>query len=142
MGSRQRSAIKFSHRFDGMPWAMPCTVLRLNLSSPRPSPFADAVLERVKKESLFVRAWNRRIVAGEPADETAFVRNHAVVGRLVLYAVDFGTSMGPDLIFRTVVPADNETVEKFKVLESIAEAPMNSADRGKARHRCVEGMLA
>ncbi len=117
-------------------------MLRLNFSSPRPSPFADAVLARVKNEPLFVRAWNRRVVAGEPADETAFVRNHAVVGKLVLYAVDFSTPMRPDLIFRTVVPADNETVEKFKVLESIAEAPMNSADRGRARHRCVEGMLA
>jgi hypothetical protein len=117
-------------------------MLRLNFSSPRPSPLADAVLARVKNEPLFLRAWNRRTVAGEPVDETAFVRNHAVVGRLVVYAVDFNTSMRPDLIFRTVVPADKETLEKFNVLESIAEAPMNSADRGKARRRPVEGMLA
>ncbi len=117
-------------------------MLRLNYSSPRPSPFADAVFERVKNDPLFLRAWNRRMVAGEAADENAFVRNHAVVGRVVVYAIDFSTPMRPDLIFRTIVPADKETLEKFNQLESIAEAPLNSPDHGRVRRRSMEEMPA
>ena len=49
----------------------------------------------------------------------------------LLYAIDFSTPMRPDLTFRTVVPADRETVEKFNLLEGIEEEPLKS-DRGRA----------
>jgi hypothetical protein len=117
-------------------------MLRLNYSLPQPSSFADAVYERVKNEPLFLQAWNRRVVSGEPVDENTFVRNHAVVGRLVVYAIDFNTPMRPDLIFRTVVPADRETAEKFSLLENMAEEALNSGHHGKMRQRSFEGMPA
>lgn len=96
-------------------------MFRLNYSSQRPSPYADAVYERIKGEPAFLQAWNRRLVAGELSNENVSVRNHAVVGRLFIYAIDLNTSMRPDLILRTLVPADRETAQKFKLLESLAE---------------------
>ncbi|MFY9630031.1 MAG: helix-turn-helix domain-containing protein [Candidatus Cybelea sp.] len=96
-------------------------MFRLNYSSQRPSPFAEAVYERIKDEPAFLQAWNRRLVAGEFSNENAAVRNHAVVGRLLVYAIEFNASMRPDLIFRTLVPADRETAEKFRLLESLAQ---------------------
>jgi transcriptional regulator with XRE-family HTH domain len=93
-------------------------MLRLNYSSQRPSPFAAAVYERVKNESLFQRGWDRRIVAGEFPSDQVMTRNHARVGRLSTYAFDFCTPMQPDLMFRTLVPADPETAAKFRQLEN------------------------
>ncbi len=96
-------------------------MFRLNYSSQRPSPFADAVLERVKDDPLFQRLWNRRVIAGELTNEDPTVRHHAVVGRLVVYAIDLSTPMRPDLMLRTLVPADDETAAKFTRLEEIGE---------------------
>jgi len=107
-------------------------MFRLNYSSQRPSPFAQAVYERIKDEPAFLQAWNRRVVAGECSNENATVRNHAVVGRLLVYRIDFNASMRPDLIFRTLVPADRETAEKFSVLESLAEKRPPSIARGQS----------
>jgi transcriptional regulator with XRE-family HTH domain len=104
-------------------------MFRLNYSSQRPSPFADAVYARVKEEPLFLQAWNRRLVAGEFSNENVAVRNHAVVGRLLVYSIDFNASMRPDLIFRTLVPADPETAEKFKLLEGLVEGRSPSTAR-------------
>ncbi|MFZ1018018.1 MAG: helix-turn-helix domain-containing protein [Candidatus Cybelea sp.] len=113
-------------------------MFRLNYSSQRPSPFAEAVYERVKDEQAFIQAWNRRLVAGECSDENAVVRNHAVVGRLLVYKIDFNASMRPDLIFRTLVPADRETVEKFRLLESLAETRAPSIARSAHLARTME----
>ena len=104
-------------------------MFRLNYSSSRPSPFADAVYERVKDDPLFQWAWNRRVVAGELSDESVTVRNHPLVGRIAVYAIDFGTAMRPDLFFRTLVPADEETVAKFNRLEGVEKARQQSHDR-------------
>jgi hypothetical protein len=45
------------------------------------------------------------------------IRNHAVVGRLDVYAVDLNVAMRPDLYTRTLVPANEETAAKFRRLE-------------------------
>ncbi|MGC2130423.1 MAG: helix-turn-helix domain-containing protein [Candidatus Aquilonibacter sp.] len=95
-------------------------MFRLNYTSKRPSPFAEAVYERVKNDPLFLRAWDRRVVAGELSSEGAMIRNHALVGRLLVYAIDMSTPMRADLIFRTLVPADKATAAKFAELEEIA----------------------
>ena len=114
-------------------------MFRLNYSSQRPSPFAEAVYERIKDEPYFLQAWNRRFVAGELSDQNASIRNHAVVGRVLVYAIDFNTSTRPDLILRTLVPADRETVEKFKLLESLAEKrPPAIVRRDSQRARTME----
>jgi hypothetical protein len=107
-------------------------MFRLNYSSPRPSPFADAVYERVKDEPLFQWAWNRRVVAGELSAENLMVRHHPLVGRIAVYAIDFGTPMRPDLFFRTLVPGDEETAEKFNRLEAVGNSRQQSQDRAGA----------
>ncbi len=94
-------------------------MFRLNYTSQRPSPYAEAVYERVKDDPLFLRVWDRRVVAGELSNENVMIRNHALVGRLLVYAIDFSTPMRADLIFRTLVPADQETAEKFSRLENV-----------------------
>ncbi len=92
-------------------------MFRLNLSSRRPSPFTNAVYERVKDDPLFQRAWNQRIVAGELTGKNITFRNHARLGGLAVYAMDFATAMRPDLFLRTLAPADEETARKFRRLE-------------------------
>ena len=106
-------------------------MLRLNYSSRRPSPFANPVYERIKDDPLFQRAWNRRIVAGELTNENVTVRNHALVGRLAVYAIGFSTPMRSDLIFRTVAPADEETARKFSQLQDAGSEWLDSIDRGE-----------
>jgi transcriptional regulator with XRE-family HTH domain len=96
-------------------------MFRLNYSKSRPSPFADAVYERVKDDQLFQWAWNRRVVAGELSDDNLMVRNHPLVGRVAVRAIDFSTVMQPDLLVRSLVPADQETAAKFRRLESNEE---------------------
>jgi transcriptional regulator with XRE-family HTH domain len=93
-------------------------MFRLNYSSPNPSPFVPAVFERVKDHPLFQEAWNHRIVASELSNENIMVRKHKMVGELSVYGVDFGTPTRPDLIVRTLVPADEATAAKFNSLEN------------------------
>ncbi len=102
-------------------------MFRLNYSKPRPSPFADAVYQRVKDDPLFQWAWNRRVVAGELSDDNLMVRNHPIVGRIAVRAIDFSTPMQPDLLVRSLVPADQETAAKFRDLED--------DDEEELRHR-------
>ncbi len=91
-------------------------MFRLNFSSPRPSPLTDAVYERIKEHPAFQWAWNRRVVAGQLSDESLMFRNHALVGKIAVYAVDFVTPMRPNLLVRTLVPGDKETAAKFDLL--------------------------
>ena len=95
-------------------------MFRLNFTSSSPSPFAAGVYERVKDDSLFQEAWNRRVVSSELTSSRVTVREHALVGRLSLYAADFSTSMRSDLFMRVMVPADGETASKFAWLERMA----------------------
>jgi transcriptional regulator with XRE-family HTH domain len=97
-------------------------MFRLNFSSPRPSPISAAVYERIKDNPLFQRAWSRRVVAHELSSEKVTIRNHAAVGRLAMYAVDFSTQMRTDIFLRMLVPADEETAEKFERLERAGRA--------------------
>ena len=108
-------------------------MFRLNYSSPRPSPFADAVFERIKDEPLFQWAWNRRLVAGELSDESLMVRNHPQFGRLVVYAIDLGISMRPDLLLRTLVPGDAETAAKLDSLRRDRKFARTVGGRSAAR---------
>ena len=89
-------------------------MFRLNYSSSRPSPFAATVYEKVKDHPLFQQAWNRRIVSGDLTYEKVLVRNHPLVGRITVFAIDFSTPMRPDLMIRTVVPSDEETQGRFQ----------------------------
>jgi transcriptional regulator with XRE-family HTH domain len=93
-------------------------MFRLNYSKARPSPYADAVYERVKDHSVFQWAWNRRVVAGELSDDNLMVRNHPIVGRIAVRAVDLGSPTQPDLLVRALVPADRETASNFRRLEA------------------------
>jgi hypothetical protein len=92
-------------------------MFRLNYSSHSPSPFAGAVYERIKNHPLFQEAWHRRVVSGELSNDVMTVRHHAIAGRLQVYAIDFATTMRPDLILRTMVPADEATALRFARLE-------------------------
>jgi hypothetical protein len=96
-------------------------MFRLNFSSSRPSPLAAAVYDKIKGEPLFQRAWTQRIVAHELTSEKVTIRNHAIVGRLAMYASDYSTPMRPDVFLRTLVPADEETALKFECLEKIGK---------------------
>jgi hypothetical protein len=96
-------------------------MFRLNYSSQRPSPLADAVYEKVKDDALFLRAWNQRIVVSEPSKQNVMVRNHALVGRLAVSAIDLTVSVQPDLILRMLIPNDEETATKFSRLEDIGK---------------------
>lgn len=100
-------------------------MFRLNYSSPRRSPLAGAVHEKIKDHPLFQWAWNRRVVAAELSDENLMVRNHPLVGRLAVYAIDFATPMRPDLLLRTLVPGDEETTAKFNRLDGIEKERSN-----------------
>jgi transcriptional regulator with XRE-family HTH domain len=103
-------------------------MLRLNYSSQRPSPLAAAVYEKIKDDPLVQRAWNRRIVASELNTQNVMVRNHALLGRLVVSAIDLAVSMRPDLMLRVLVPNDEETATKFSRLEEIGKEPQRSVD--------------
>jgi hypothetical protein len=93
---------------------------RLNYSSLRPSPLVTAVYDKIKDHPLFRRAWDRRIVAGaEMTADNVIVRNHAVVGRLAVCAVDLGIPARPDLFLRALCPTDEATAAKFVQLEEI-----------------------
>jgi len=92
-------------------------MLRLNYSSPSPSPLANEVYERVKDQPLFERAWNGRVIASELTGEEITVRHHAAAGRLDMYGIDFGTAMKTDLLVRLMTPANEETAQKFERLE-------------------------
>lgn len=110
-------------------------MFRLNYSKARPSPFADAVYERIKDDRLFQWAWNRRVVAGELSDDRLMVRNHPLVGRIAVSAIDFSTPMHPDILVRSLVPADQETATKFRRLEEDEEElPLPTCDN-RIAHR-------
>jgi hypothetical protein len=99
-------------------------MFRLNYSSQRPSPFVTAVYEKVKNDPFFQRSWNHRIVAGEPTNEEVMIRDHALLGRLAVYANDLSTPARPDLIVRMLVPADEATAMKFhRVQNAGRESP-------------------
>lgn len=98
-------------------------MLRLNCSSQWPSPLAADVYERVKDDPLFQRAWNGRIVVSELNTQNVMVRNHALMGRLVVSAIDLSVSARPDLILRVLIPNDEETAAKFSRLEEIGTRP-------------------
>jgi transcriptional regulator with XRE-family HTH domain len=94
-------------------------MFRLNYSSPSPSRFVNKIYERVKAEPLFERAWNGRVIAAELTHDEITVRQHAVVGRIDMYGLDFGTSLRSDLLVRLMIPANEETGRKFAELERI-----------------------
>jgi transcriptional regulator with XRE-family HTH domain len=97
-------------------------MFRLNYSSPSPSPLANEVYERVKDDPLFERAWSGRVIAGELTREEVTIRHHAAVGRLDMYGVDFATSLKSDLLVRWMIPANDETAQKFARLERAGAA--------------------
>jgi len=94
-------------------------MFRLNYSSPSPSPLANKIYERVKEQPLFEQAWNRRVIAAELTHDEITVRHHAIVGRIDMYGIDFGTSLRSDLLVRLMIPANEETGQKFAELERI-----------------------
>ncbi|HEY2473860.1 MAG TPA: helix-turn-helix domain-containing protein [Candidatus Cybelea sp.] len=95
-------------------------MFRLNYTSPSPSPFTAALYERVKDHPLFTWAWKRRVISNELTSSQLTVREHALVGRLNLYAADFNTPMRSDLFVRMNAPADDQTAAKFARLEQAA----------------------
>lgn len=97
-------------------------MFRLNYSSAAPSRFAARVYERVKEDPLFQRAWTRRVVADRLTDAAVTVRQHALVGRLAVYAIDLTTTMQGNYLIRALAPADAESAEKFDRLRAIGEA--------------------
>ena len=103
-------------------------MLRLNYSSQRPSPLVAAVYERIKDDPLFQQAWNRRIVVSDLNTQNVSVRNHALLGRLAVSAIDLTVSVQPDLVLRVLVPNDQETATKFSRLEDIGKEPQHSVD--------------
>ena len=68
-------------------------MFRLNYSSQRPSPLVAAVYEKVKNEPLFQQAWNRRIVVSDLDTQNVMVRNHALLGRLAVSAIDLSVAI-------------------------------------------------
>ena len=101
-------------------------MFRLNCSSERPSPLLGAVYEKIKLEPLFLNAWNQRLVCRDLSEKSVTVRNHAVAGRLAMYAADLGTLMNQDLLLGTLIPADAESAAKFERLANLARAAENS----------------
>lgn len=94
-------------------------MLRLNHSSPSPSPFAGAVYERIKNEPLFQRAWRRRIVADQLTGTQITVRQHGLVGELRVRGVDFTTTLAGSYLIRILAPADRKTRARFEQMEEI-----------------------
>ncbi len=98
-------------------------MLRRDLSSEAPNPLAGAVYERIKSQTMFQKMWELRVVASEVTDERSIVRYHHRVGRLALYGVDLGATVGDgDWFLRTLLPADRETEAKFAQLDEIGRA--------------------
>ncbi len=65
--------------------------------------------------------------------KTFMVRNHPLVGKVAVYAIDFATPMRPNLLLRTLVPGDEETAAKFNRLERVEKERQQSNDRGGER---------
>lgn len=95
-------------------------MFRLNESSGSPSPYIDAVFDLVKDDPLFARAWKRRVIANDLTTPAFIVRNHPIVERLAMHAIDFSTTLRADLLVRIHAPADAETAAKFGRLERLA----------------------
>lgn len=108
-------------------------MFRLNYSSPSPSPFAAQVYEKVKRDPLFQRAWNQRIVADQLSEQQASVRQHPVVGRLAVQAVDLMTTRRGPYFTRFLAPADPESREKFARLRALGEARSGRSASVRAR---------
>ncbi|MBV9333012.1 MAG: helix-turn-helix domain-containing protein [Candidatus Eremiobacteraeota bacterium] len=102
-------------------------MFRLNYSSSSPSPLVNEVYERVKDHPLFEQAWHARVIAAELTRDEITVRHHRSMGRLEMFGIDFSTSLNSDLLVRLLIPANDETTQKFARLER-AGAPA----RGKA----------
>jgi transcriptional regulator with XRE-family HTH domain len=102
-------------------------IFRLNYSTRTPSPYAGAVYERIKNDPLFQRAWKHRVIDDQLTRREIAIRNHAAVGRLEVYAIDFATSMRSDLFVRILSPANEETATKFDRLKLIGEQRRASA---------------
>jgi hypothetical protein len=96
-------------------------MFRLNYSSPAPSPYASQVYERIKDDPLFQRAWSRRIVASQVTNTRISILQHAVVGRLAVYAVDLANAVRGGYLTRIAAPADQETAKKFERLRAARE---------------------
>jgi hypothetical protein len=96
-------------------------MFRLNFWSQRPSPFVAAVYDMIKDDPLFLEAWRREIVACELTNEGVIVLNHPAVGALTMFSRDFSMSTFADLIVHTLCPADEETAEKFRRLETLGQ---------------------
>lgn len=97
-------------------------MFRLNYSSPSPSAHAAAVYERVKEEPLFQQLWKHRIVANDLSSNEVSVRNHAVVGTLQVYTVDFGIAQRGDLFARVLIPANDATASKLAQLRRLGNS--------------------
>ncbi|HTA40389.1 MAG TPA: helix-turn-helix domain-containing protein [Candidatus Acidoferrales bacterium] len=92
-------------------------MLRLNLSSPHPSPFAAGVYERIKEHPMFRAAWNGRIIASDLTDQHAVLCHVTDQGSLAMYATDFVTAAFSNLTLRVLSPADAQTTAAFARLE-------------------------
>jgi transcriptional regulator with XRE-family HTH domain len=97
-------------------------MLRMNCASPSPTRFGAAVYERVKDHPLFQKAWKQRVIAREPSHQQSIVRNHALVGRLDMFLIDFNATMCADWLAHVAVPADDTTAAKFRRLEEVGNA--------------------
>ena len=88
-----------------------------------------------QEHPAFQWAWNRRVVASQLSDESLMFRNHALVGKIAVYAVDFVTPMRPNLLVRTLVPGDKETAAKIRPFGG----SRNGAPASEARRRRAAG---
>ena len=104
-------------------------MFRLNQSSDRPSPLQNAVYEKVKREPLFLKAWNHRVVCHDLTEKGPAIRNHALVGKLAIFVTDLSVWAHPDLLVRTVSPADAENAAKFDRLARLAGSAVSVESR-------------
>lgn len=107
-------------------------MLRLNHSSDRPSPLLNAVMEKVKYEPLFLKAWNHRVVCHDLTQKRPTIRNHPLVGPLAVYSADLSAWTHPDLFLRTMSPADDDCAVKFERLARLAESRAATGSRLRA----------
>jgi hypothetical protein len=105
-------------------------MFRMSHASPAPSKFVTVVYERVKDHPLFKRAWQQRVVANELSQQQSISRNHAIVGRLDMFVIDFNSTICADWLTRVMIPANEATAAKFRRLEQFgtAKAPLEGAD--------------
>jgi transcriptional regulator with XRE-family HTH domain len=94
-------------------------ILRFNLASARPSPYAPEVYERVKSHALFRQAWDSRVVAADLTSKPIRIRNHPREGRIVMHAIQMTTTSHPDLLIRVYVAADESTTTKFERIDAM-----------------------